>query len=324
VGLCWDLYSAYSTGERRFKMRDSSVSLVLKRSLIQLALTLSWRDPTVCSRSDQALPLVHQPLLQVNQVRKVYGGPVHDSYVALDGINLDIRKGEFLCLLGPSGCGKSTLLNIVAGFEAATTGSVSFNGVPIRSAGRERMMFFQDAGSALFPWLTVEENVRFGLRVRKVPKADWNQVIEKYLRMVDLDAHRNKFPAQLSGGMRQRLQIARGLAVEPAVLLMDEPFAALDALTRRRMHAFLIEIWQRTGTTVVFVTHDIAEAITLADRIGMMSVGPGSVITKVIDIELARPRDLTNPKVAELFHQIEGLLAPDLARSELHATPALS
>ncbi len=267
---------------------------------------------------------MHQPLLQINQVRKVYGGSVHDSYVALDGIDLDIHKGEFLCLLGPSGCGKSTLLNIVAGFEAPTSGSISFNGVAIRSAGRERMMFFQDAGSALLPWLTVEENVRFGLRVRKVPKGDWDRIIEKYLRMVDLDAHRNKFPAQLSGGMRQRLQIARGLAVEPAVLLMDEPFAALDALTRRRMHAFLIEIWQRTGTTVIFVTHDIAEAITLADRIGMMSVGPGSVITKAIHIDLPRPRDLTNPQVAELFNEIEGLLAPDLARSELHASRALS
>jgi NitT/TauT family transport system ATP-binding protein len=243
-------------------------------------------------------------LLRVDNVRKVFAS-ARGSYVALDGVTLEVNDGEFLCLLGPSGCGKSTLLNILAGFEAVTDG-----------AGRHRVMFFQDAGSALFPWLTVEENVRFGLRVRKVPKPEWSSIVDKYLRMVDLDRHRDKFPSELSGGMRQRLQIARALAVEPRVLLMDEPFAALDALTRRRMHSVLLEIWQRTGKTIVFVTHDIAEAISLADRIGIMSVGPRSVITRVIDIELPRPRDLTNPQVAHLFNDIEALLAPDLARSD--------
>jgi NitT/TauT family transport system ATP-binding protein len=254
-------------------------------------------------------------LLRVTDVRKVFG-TAHDTYIALDNVSLDIADGEFLCLLGPSGCGKSTLLNILAGFEPPTSGSVTANGAPVTGAGRDRVMCFQDAGSALFPWLTVEENVRFGLRVRKIPKADWDSIIDKYLRMVDLDRHRRKFPAQLSGGMRQRLQIARMLAVEPQVLLMDEPFAALDALTRRHMHAVLLEIWQRTGKTIVFVTHDIAEAISLADRIGMMSVGPRSVITKMIDVDMPRPRDLTNPRVAQLFNEIEALLAPDLARAE--------
>jgi NitT/TauT family transport system ATP-binding protein len=254
-------------------------------------------------------------LLRVDNVRKVFES-ARGSYVALDGISLDISDGEFLCLLGSSGCGKSTLLNILAGFEAVTAGVVTANGAAVTGPGRDRVMFFQDAGSALFPWLTVEENVRFGLRVRKVPKAEWNSIIDKYLRMVDLDRHRHKFPAELSGGMRQRLQIARALAVEPAVLLMDEPFAALDALTRRRMHSVLLDIWQRTGKTIVFVTHDIAEAISLADRIGMMSAGPRAVITKVIDIDLPRPRDLTNPRIAHLFNEIEALLAPDLARLE--------
>jgi NitT/TauT family transport system ATP-binding protein len=261
-------------------------------------------------------------VLQLNNVGKVYQS-ARERYVALDGVNLDIADGEFLCLLGPSGCGKSTLLSIVAGFEPVTTGSVTFNGAAVRSAGRDRVMFFQDAGSALFPWLTVEENVRFGLRVRKVPKSEWNAIIGKYLAMVELDPHRNKFPAQLSGGMRQRLQIARALAVEPQVLLMDEPFAALDALTRRRMHAVLLEIWQRTRKTIVFVTHDIAEAVTLADRIGVMSAGPHSVITALIKIDLLRPRNLTDPTVAHIFNDIERLLlAPDVTRSEERAEEA--
>jgi NitT/TauT family transport system ATP-binding protein len=256
-------------------------------------------------------------LLQVANVRKVFES-AQVRYVALDGVNIEVADGEFHCLLGPSGCGKSTLLNILAGFERASAGSVVSDGVPIAGPGRDRVMFFQDAGSALFPWLTVEENVRFGLRVRKIPKSEWGTIIDKYLRMVDLDQHRGKFPAQLSGGMRQRLQIARALAVEPAVLLMDEPFAALDALTRRRMHAVLLEIWQRTGKTIVFVTHDIAEAITLADRIGIMSVGPRSLISKTITLDLPRPRNLANSAVAGIFNEIERLLAPDLARSEDH------
>ncbi|MGZ5544713.1 MAG: ABC transporter ATP-binding protein [Limisphaerales bacterium] len=241
-----------------------------------------------------------------------------DTYIALDGVSLTISDGEFLCLLGPSGCGKSTLLNILAGFEPVTAGTVTSDGALVTGAGRERVMFFQDAGSALLPWLTVEENVRFGLRVRKVPKAEWQPIIDKNLRMTGLDTHRAKFPSELSGGMRQRLQIARALAVEPEVLLMDEPFGALDALTRRHMHSVLLDIWQRTGKTVVFVTHDIAEAISLGDRIGVMSFGPRSVITKLIDIDLPRPRDLTNPKVAHLFYEIEALLAPDLARVAEH------
>jgi NitT/TauT family transport system ATP-binding protein len=260
-------------------------------------------------------------LLRVANLRKTYDS-AHQSYVALDGVDVEIVDGEFFCLLGPSGCGKSTLLNILAGFEPATSGLVTSDGTVVTGAGRDRVMFFQDAGSALFPWLNVEENVRFGLRVRKIPRREWGSIIDTYLRMVDLDRHRTKFPSQLSGGMRQRLQIARALAVEPEVLLMDEPFGALDALTRRRMHSVLLAIWQRTRKTVVFVTHDIAEAILLADRIGMMSVGPRSTITKVFDVDFLRPRDLTHPQVAQLFHEIEALLEPDVALSEQHAGSA--
>ncbi|MGB7687329.1 MAG: ABC transporter ATP-binding protein, partial [Pseudolabrys sp.] len=224
-------------------------------------------------------------MLRVSNVRKVFES-AHGTYIALDGVSLTISDGEFLCLLGPSGCGKSTLLNILAGFEPATAGTVTSDGALVTGAGRERVMFFQDAGSALLPWLTVEENVRFGLRVRKVPKTEWQPIIDKNLRMTGLDTHRAKFPSELSGGMRQRLQIARALAVEPEVLLMDEPFGALDALTRRHMHSVLLDIWQRTRKTIVFVTHDIAEAISLGDRIGVMSFGPQSVITRLINIDL--------------------------------------
>ena len=219
--------------------------------------------------------------------------------------------------MGPSGCGKSTLLNILAGFEPPSSGTVTSNGIGVTGAGRDRVMFFQDAGAALFPWLNVEENVRFGLRVLQVPRQERPFIIDKYLKMVDLDHHRDKFPSQLSGGMRQRLQIARALAVEPEILLMDEPFGALDALTRRNMHSVLLAISQRTGKTVVFVTHDIAEAILLADRIGVMSAGPRASITQVFAIDMRRPRDLTDPKVAQLFRDIEALLAPEIARPPL-------
>ncbi|HZO01460.1 MAG TPA: ABC transporter ATP-binding protein [Burkholderiales bacterium] len=246
-------------------------------------------------------------MLAVRNVRKSFGESPH-TYLALDGIDLEVSQGEFVCLLGPSGCGKSTLLNILAGFDQASAGTVDFEGAPVRGAGKDRVMFFQDAGAALLPWLTAEENVRFALRVRNVPKAEWPAIIDKYLEMVGLKEHRTKFPAQLSGGMRQRLQIARALAVEPKALLMDEPFGALDALTRRRMHGFLLDIWRRTGTTVVFVTHDIAEAVTLADRICVMSVGPGSRITEVIPVGLPRPRDLADPDAARVFKRVEGLL----------------
>ena len=251
-------------------------------------------------------------MLAVRNVTKVFGADAN-RYSALDGIDLEVSPGEFVCLLGPSGCGKSTLLNLLAGFERPSSGTVEFEGAPVRGAGRDRVMFFQDAGSALLPWLSAEENVRFALRVRKLARDSWPAIIDRYLAMVDLGEHRHKFPAQLSGGMRQRLQIARALAVEPKVLLMDEPFGALDALTRRRMHGFLLDIWRRTGTTVVFVTHDIAEAVTLADRICVMSLGPGSRITDVIEVGLPRPRDLADPAAARLFKRVEGLLLHELA-----------
>jgi NitT/TauT family transport system ATP-binding protein len=261
------------------------------------------------------IQVMRATVLQLAGVCKTYGLD-SGGYVALKNIDLSIEDGEFLCLLGPSGCGKSTLLNIMAGFEPASTGTIAFDNAPVVGAGRDRMMFFQDAGSALLPWLTVEENMRFALRVRRIAKIAWSEIIDKYLTAVDLSQHRDKFPAQLSGGMRQRLQIARALAVEPKLLLMDEPFAALDALTRRRMHIKLLEIWRTSKRTVIFVTHDIGEALTLADRIAVMSVGPESKIIQVFRLDAARPRDLTDPELRKTAANIEAMLAPEIDRSE--------
>lgn len=255
-------------------------------------------------------------MLEFRNVSKIYGEDETTGYVALENITIDVKPGEFLCLLGPSGCGKSTLLNMMAGFESISGGTAKYDGVPIRGAGQERMMLFQDAGSALLPWLNVEENLRFALHLRKMPKQQWARTIETYLSMVDLDKHRHKSPSQLSGGMRQRLQIARALAVEPKVLLMDEPFAALDAMIRRRMHSVLLDIWERTGQTIVFVTHDISEAIVLADRIAILSVGPRSSFMRIIDVDTPRPRDMSNPQNAALSQEIEHLLTPEIYRSE--------
>jgi len=249
-------------------------------------------------------------MLEVQNVRKVYGDS-RRAYIALESVDLTIGEGEFLCLLGPSGCGKSTLLNILAGFEHASSGKVLLNGRDITGPGQDRVMFFQDAGSALFPWLNCLENVEFGLRVRNVHKERRREIAIRYLGTVGLADHLEKFPAELSGGMRQRLQIARALAIEPKIFLMDEPFAALDALTRRNMHRVLAEIWTTTHKTIVFVTHDIAEAITMADRIVIMTPGPRSRLRDPIVIELSRPRDPSDPGFGRLFNQIESIIGAE-------------
>lgn len=241
---------------------------------------------------------------------KVFGRD--QPYVALEGVDLAVRNGEFLCLLGASGCGKSTLLNILAGFEPITAGEALYRDQPIRGPGKERVMFFQDAGSALLPWYTVQENVEFGLRLQNIEAAQRHSRIETCLDLVSLAEHRHKYPSEISGGMRQRLQIARALAVDPDVFLMDEPFAALDAITRRRMHDALLSIWRQTRRTIVFVTHDILEALTLADRIAVMSVGPGSRIREVLEVDVPRPRDPTDPQLGHLFKAAESLLHADI------------
>lgn len=248
-------------------------------------------------------------MLQVEKVGKVFGRAGDaNHYLALEDINLAVRRGEFLCLLGPSGCGKTTLLNILAGFERPTSGRVLVGGREVRRPGSDRVMIFQDANMALFPWLSARENVEFGLTLGGAPHGQRRAVVSRYLELVGLREHAAKFPHELSGGMRQRVQIARALAIEPEILLMDEPFASLDAITRLHLQRELLRIWRATGKTIVFVTHEIAESILLADRVAVMSVGPRARITRVIAIDLARERDPRDPRFSRLLGEVQDLI----------------
>ena len=248
-------------------------------------------------------------MLHVERVGKVFGEPgAQGEYYALEGIDLRVTPGEFLCLLGPSGCGKTTLLNILAGFERPTSGRVLLSGREVRRPGSDRVMIFQDANMALFPWLTARENVAFGLGLRGALGPAQQAQVNAYLEMVGLRDHGEKFPHELSGGMRQRVQIARALAIEPDILLMDEPFAALDAITRTHLHRELLRIWCATGKTIVFVTHDIVESILLADRVAVMNPGPRSRIAHIFEINLPRERDPRHPRFADLLGEIQDRL----------------
>jgi NitT/TauT family transport system ATP-binding protein len=225
--------------------------------------------------------------ISFNAVSKVYGGPA--GVRALDNVDFQIGEGEFVALLGPSGCGKSTLLNLLAGFEPLSDGVLTFDGQAISQPGPDRGVVFQEA--ALLPWLSVWENVVFGPKVQGRSAAEYEDKARDILKIVGLENFHQALPVQLSGGMRQRVGIARVLVMEPRALLMDEPFGALDAQTRLSMQQLLLEVWQRLKTTVLFVTHDIDEAILLADRVCVMTARPGR-ITRDIPITLPRPRSL--------------------------------
>ncbi len=248
-------------------------------------------------------------------VGKVFRSPDGSQVHAVGGINLTIAAQEFLCLLGGSGCGKSTLLRIIAGLEVPTSGAVTVCGQPVHGPGPDRGVVFQDYG--LFPWLTVAENITFGLRRRGLPRGDVSSTLERFITLVGLERFAAKFPAQLSGGMQQRVAIARVLANDPAVLLMDEPFGALDSLTRETMQHELQRICQELSTTVVFVTHSVEEAVYLGDRVVVMgggpSVGEPGHVELVVPVPLTHPRDVTSPEFNELKRDLLAVI---------HRTPA--
>jgi len=230
--------------------------------------------------------IVVENINRVYHLKKSRGeGP--REFVALKDINLHVREGEFLALVGPSGCGKSTLLDILAGLARPTSGVVSIDGKTITGPALDRGIVLQ--GYALFPWRTVRENVEFGLEIKKVPKGERRTISSRFVKLVGLEGFEDRFPHELSGGMKQRVAIARALAYDPEVLLMDEPFAAVDAQTRESLQDELLRIWEETKKTIVFVTHSIEEAVFLADRVAVLTANPGTV-KEVVTIDLPRPR----------------------------------
>ena len=225
--------------------------------------------------------------------------------VVLENLSLNVKDKEFVCILGSSGCGKTTLLRMIAGLDLAESGTIALDGEEIRGPNPKVGMVFQEY--SLFPWRTVIDNIAFGLEMRGVPKEERYTVAEKYLDLVNLSQFKDSFPSELSGGMRQRVAVARALALDPVLLLMDEPFGALDAQTRNKLQHELLEIWEKTKKTVVFITHSVDEAVFLADRIVVLTPRPGR-ICQVFEIRLQRPRDRTSREFADLRRQVLDLI----------------
>lgn len=245
----------------------------------------------------------HAALLEIDSVSYRYKPSLPP---VMENVSLDIRYGEFFVLLGPSGCGKTTILNQVAGFEKPSTGEIRVRNKPITGPGPDRTVIFQGHDS-LLGWLTVRQNVDFPLKVAGIRAVDRADRVQKALELVELAGQADKFPHELSGGMKQRVQIARGLVTDARMLLMDEPFGALDAQTRTTLQLQLSDIWERERRTVLFITHDIAEAVILADRVGVMSSGPHAYLHDVITIDLERPR-LRTPEFNEYVERLERMV----------------
>ena len=250
--------------------------------------------------------------LSIANVSKVWNPDGADPVPAVTNLTLDVALGEFVVLLGPSGCGKSSLLYIVAGLENATSGTVTFDGLPVTQPSPERSLIFQEA--SLFPWLSVRDNVGFGLSIKGGQPGLRKDKVDALLRMVGLGGAGDRRPDELSGGMRQRAALARALAMDPKVLLMDEPFAALDIQTRARMQDHLLTIWRASGASVLLVTHSIDEALALADRIVVFTARPGQIKAE-ITVDAARPRDLRSPEMIDLARRCEALLAEEVTKA---------
>lgn len=250
-------------------------------------------------------------LIEASDVDFSYAQTDDAAVPILRDFAMTIHEGECFCLLGPSGCGKTTALRLVAGFQFPDSGSVTLEGREITGPGVERGVVFQGDDS-LFHWLNALDNVTFGLRMRGVGKQERVETARRYLQMVGLSGQEKKYPAELSGGMKQRIQIARVLANDPKILLMDEPFGALDAQTRAELQDEVVRIWMATRKTILFITHDIGESILLGDRIGVMRHGPGSNIREIVDVALPRPRSRATLEFGQLYERINRLIVEEV------------
>ena len=252
------------------------------------------------------------PKVALDAISLSYKTTSGQRLLALDNISLEVQPGEFLCIVGPSGCGKSTLLHLIAGLNPQTSGKVLVDGVPVSGPGSDRIMIFQELG--LFPWLTVGGNVEFGMKMKNIGKAERQEKVQYYLRLVHLSKFKDSYIHQLSGGMRQRVALARALATEPDVLLMDEPFAALDAQTRDLLHDELERICAETGRTIIFVTHNVREAVRLGDRVMLLTFRPGRV-KQEFSVRLPRPRQMEQTDVARTSRDILDCLRDEINKS---------
>ncbi len=227
------------------------------------------------------------------------------SIHAIEKMDLEVPEGEFVCIIGPSGCGKSTMLMILAGLYPKSAGDILLDGLPLSGPGLNRGVVFQDF--ALFPWQNVRTNILYGVRQKKIPASKHDDIVKHYIEMMSLQGFEQTFPNRLSGGMRQRVAIARALALDPELLLMDEPFGSLDAQTRGNLQRVLVDVWEQTKKTIIFITHDVREATFLADRVIVLSARPGR-ITDDIRVDLPRPRDILSPGFVELERNLAGLI----------------
>jgi NitT/TauT family transport system ATP-binding protein len=267
------------------------------------------RPPTGPRSTRPSLPLSptrpaasREVVLSVRDVRKTYG-PAGNHVLALEGISLEVQRGEFVCLVGASGCGKTTLLNLISGLDRPTRGEIAIDGRPT--------LLFQEA--ALFPWLTAAQNIELPMRFAKAARQQRRDEVDQLLQLVHLEGFGDKRPHELSGGMRQRVAVARALAQHADILLMDEPFGALDAMTRDLLHDELERIWRETGVTILFVTHNVREAVRLSDRISVLTSRPGRVADEFI-VDLPRPRNISGPEVAELAFTVTERLRAEVRR----------